>query len=157
MTNPESTGIATASTDRADDESRVRGLLEDWARAVRNEDMDGVLARHADDIVMFDVPVEAKGLDAYRRTWDVFFAAQGKGAFDLGELEIVADEDVAFCHSIVTCGGKDPAGQFKVRLTIGLRKVDGEWIVTHEHHSVPASETRSSRRKAGKPEPEAHR
>jgi ketosteroid isomerase-like protein len=24
------------------------------------------------------------------------------------------------------------------RLTIGLRKIDGRWTITHEHHSVPA-------------------
>jgi ketosteroid isomerase-like protein len=25
------------------------------------------------------------------------------------------------------------------RLTIGLRKINGQWIVSHEHHSVPAT------------------
>lgn len=26
-----------------------------------------------------------------------------------------------------------------VRLTIGLRNIENEWIVTHEHHSIPAT------------------
>jgi ketosteroid isomerase-like protein len=68
-----------------DNEAAVRAVVEAWARAVREADMAGVLAHHSDDVVMFDVPGEATGLDAYRRTWDVFFAAQGQGAFDLGE------------------------------------------------------------------------
>ena len=46
---------------------------------------------------------------------------------------------MAFCHSIVTCGTKAKDGQFEVHRTIGLRKVNGDWIVTHEHHSVPAA------------------
>ena len=123
------------------DEALVRALLEAWARAVREADMEGVLAHHADDIVMFDVPPPAqlKGIDAYRESWERFFAYQSKdGAFDLGALAIAAGNDVAFAHAILTCGSADPAGQFPVRLTVGLRKVDGDWLVTHEHHSVPA-------------------
>jgi ketosteroid isomerase-like protein len=120
--------------------SQIRELVENWARAVRDADMDGVLAHHADNIVMFDVPppLQLKGIDAYRKAWELFFSMQGKGAFDLGELEIAAGDNVAFCHSIVTCGSKDKEGQFKVCLTIGLRKISGNWMITHEHHSVPA-------------------
>jgi len=25
------------------------------------------------------------------------------------------------------------------RLTIGLRKMDGQWTIVHEHHSIPAT------------------
>jgi len=121
------------------DEALVRALLEAWARAVREGDMEGVLAHHAGDIVMFDVPapLQVRGIDAYRKQWEVFFREQGKGAFDLGELEIAAGSDVAFAYAILTCGTTDPASQFQVRLTVGLRKVNGDWLVTHEHHSVP--------------------
>ena len=122
-------------------EAQVRELVENWARAIRNEDMNGLLAHHSDDIVMFDVPVplQLKGIDAYKESWELFFSFQGKGAFDLNELEIVASDDVAFCHSIVTCGSKNPEDQFKVRLSLGLRKINENWMVTHEHHSVPAA------------------
>jgi hypothetical protein len=34
------------------------------------------------------------------------------------------------------------AGVVELRLTVGLRKIDGEWIVLHEHHSVPTVEKR---------------
>ena len=39
-----------------DDPTQVRSLIERWAKAVHAGDLDGVLADHADDIVMFDVP-----------------------------------------------------------------------------------------------------
>jgi ketosteroid isomerase-like protein len=128
-----------AGKNQLDDESQVRDLVENWARAVRNADMDGVLAHHADSIVMFDVPppLQLRGIDAYKKAWELFFSMQGKGLFNLGELEIAASDSVAFCHSIVTCG-KDREGQFQVRLTIGLLKIDGSWTFAHEHHSVPA-------------------
>ncbi len=96
-------------------EFQIRELVENWARAVRNEDMDGVLAHHADDIVMFDVPppLQSRGIDAYKKTWELFFSFQGKGVFDLSDLEITASDNVAFCHSIVTCGGKEERNSFK--------------------------------------------
>jgi uncharacterized protein (TIGR02246 family) len=132
MANPDPTG-------QTDDTAAIRTVLEGWARAVREADMDGVLAPHTDDVVMFDVPPGvARGLDEYRATWDLFFAHQGKGAFDLRDLEIAAGKDVAFAHAVVTCGPREGEGQFDVRLTVGLRKVDGAWLITHEHHSVPA-------------------
>jgi ketosteroid isomerase-like protein len=37
-------------------ENQIRTLVKNWARAVREGDMDGVLAHHTDDVVMFDVP-----------------------------------------------------------------------------------------------------
>jgi ketosteroid isomerase-like protein len=45
-------------------ETQILALVEKWASAVRAKDMDGVLASHADDIVMFDVPMplQSKGM-----------------------------------------------------------------------------------------------
>jgi ketosteroid isomerase-like protein len=55
----------------ADDEQQIRTLIERWAEAVDGGDMSGVLADHADYIVMFDVPAPyegVRGIDAYRET-----------------------------------------------------------------------------------------
>jgi hypothetical protein len=41
----------------ASNEIQIRTLVENWARTVREEDMDAVLAHRSDDIVMFDVPL----------------------------------------------------------------------------------------------------
>jgi hypothetical protein len=57
--------------DMADDEQQIRTLIERWADAVDGGDMSGVLADHADYIVMFDVPAPyegVRGIDAYRET-----------------------------------------------------------------------------------------
>ena len=42
------------------DEREIRTLMTDWAAAVHRGQMDRVLADHADDIVMFDVPPRAR-------------------------------------------------------------------------------------------------
>ncbi|TLY06804.1 MAG: hypothetical protein E6K85_10215, partial [Thaumarchaeota archaeon] len=58
------------------DENQIRSLVEEWARAVREKDIEGILAYHTDDIVMFDVPppFQSNGIAAYRKTWDTFYA-----------------------------------------------------------------------------------
>ena len=51
------------------DRGYIRALIERWAIAVDNADMDTVLADHDPDIVMFDVPPPnegVRGIDAYR-------------------------------------------------------------------------------------------
>lgn len=94
-----------------------------------------MLAHHTDDIVMFDVPLplQFKGMEEYKKTWELFFANSpgGPGSFDLLELQIAAGETVAYCHALLKIF--DSRG----RLTMGLHKRDGEWLIAHEHHSYP--------------------
>ena len=131
---------------RMTNEQEVRTLIENWVTAVHAGDLDTVLADHSPDIVMFDVPPPydgVRGLDAYRDTWPGFFEWQRSGAsFELESLEVTAGEDVAFAHALLLCGTPEehkanPA--LRLRLTIGLRRVDNRWTVTHEHHSFPLS------------------
>jgi uncharacterized protein (TIGR02246 family) len=131
---------------RVSDEGEIRTLIERWARAVHAGDMDGVLADHAEDIVMFDVPPpnEVRGIEAYRRTWPPFFEWQKQGAaFEIESLDVIAGADVAFATALLRCGTPeelrlDPGN--RLRLTIGLRKEDGRWVVAHEHHSFPSAD-----------------
>lgn len=116
-------------------EAAIRRLVGNWAKAVRAKDMDGAVAHHTDDIVMFDVPVplQSRGMEEYKKTWDLFFANSpgGPGSFDVTELQVTASDAVAFCHAILKIF--DSNG----RLTMGLRKEKGRWMIAHEHHSYP--------------------
>ena len=128
----------------SDDGTQIQELIMRWAEAVHVGDLETVVADHRDDIVMFDVPPPergVRGLDAYRETWPPFFDWQRQGAsFEIEELDVTAGEDVAFAWALLRCGTpeeleRDP--QNRLRLTIGLRKLHGRWIVVHEHHSFP--------------------
>jgi len=123
-------------------ESTIRTLIETWAEAVHTGDLDTVLADHADDIVMFDVPPPedgVRGIDAYRATWPPFFEWQRtEGSFEIVELEVTAGEDVAFAWALLQCSSPEHLAahpDHRLRLTIGLRREDGRWVVAHEHHS----------------------
>lgn len=128
----------------AGDEAEIRELIERWADAIREYDLEGVLTGRTDDVVMFDVPPPdggVRGIDGYRATWPPFFEWLRAGArFEILSIEVTAGPDVAFAHALARCGTdedlrKDPA--LRLRLTFGLRKEDGRWAVSHEHHSFP--------------------
>ena len=128
----------------SDDEAEIRSLIEGWASAVHAGDLDGVLADHAEDIVMFDVPPPhegVRGIDAYRETWPEFFEWQASGAcFEIASLEVTVDADVAYAFGLLRCAtpeGLRDDPTFLLRLTLGLRREQGRWVVAHEHHSFP--------------------
>lgn len=131
---------------RTPDEAVIRDVIESWARAVRGKDMDGILANHSPDILMFDVPppIQSVGIEAYKKTWDVFFAwSKDPIVFDITEMHITAGQDVAFATALMRCSGVEKNRQeieLSFRVTIGLRKIDGRWTTTHEHHSIPATD-----------------
>lgn len=122
-------------------EQEIRELIHRWADAVHRGDLPTVLADHADDIVMYDVPPPyegVRGIKAYEQTWPPFFQWQARGAvFEIVELDVVAGDDVAFAYALLRCGMPDEIVENRLRLTLGLRRADGRWIVAHEHHSFP--------------------
>jgi uncharacterized protein (TIGR02246 family) len=125
-----------------ENEHQIRTLIEDWAAAVHRGDLDAVLADHAPDIVMFDVPPPhdgVRGIDAYRATWPPFFRWQAQGAsFEITSLEVTAGADVAYAFALLRCGTPDELARHpekRLRLTLGLRREAGRWVVAHEHHS----------------------
>ncbi|MFZ1010576.1 MAG: nuclear transport factor 2 family protein [Candidatus Sulfotelmatobacter sp.] len=126
------------------DEIAIRALIARWAKAVREEDRAGIQADHDPEMLMFDVPPPflSQGLDAYMKTWEIFFSSAEKPvAFDFHDVKINAGRDVAFATATGQCVDIDRKGkreELKFRLTMGLRKIDGRWRVMHEHHSLPA-------------------
>jgi|SRR6185437_10355236 uncharacterized protein (TIGR02246 family) len=130
----------------SDDQAAVRNLIEAWADAVRRKDYAGILRGHSPDFVMFDVPppFRSVGLEAYRKTWDLFFSWSSEPVpFEIQEMEVTAGADVAFAVATMGCAGPNSDGKpepLDFRLTVCLKKIDGRWMIVHEHHSVPATE-----------------
>jgi uncharacterized protein (TIGR02246 family) len=130
-----------------DDEVHIRALIERWADAVRRQDIAAIVADHAADVLMFDVPPpnELKGIAAYRDSWAPFFAHfEHGGTFAIERLEVTAGNDVAFATALLRCGTQeelDADPTTRLRLTVGLLKEHDRWIIVHEHHSFPYSPT----------------
>jgi uncharacterized protein (TIGR02246 family) len=130
---------AAASTN----ETEINGLIDRWAKAVREENRAAIRAGHDPDMLMFDVPPPflSQGLDAYMATWETILSTAEKPIrFHFTDVKVTAGDDVAFATAIGHCvdlsSGKREELDF--RLTMGLRKIDGRWRILHEHHSLPA-------------------
>jgi len=134
--------MATA-TSKAPHEAQIRGIVEAWAKAVRAQDINAMLSNYAPDIVSFDAvtKLQITGLDAVsRRTEEWVTAFQAPIGFEMRDLSITAGDEVAFSHSLNRVNGAMTNGE-KVdmwwRATVCFRKIGGQWLVTHEHASVP--------------------
>ena len=124
-------------------EAEIRKLIDDWATAVRAKDIDGVIAHFAANVVGFDLapPLHYAGTDALRQSLEAWFPTfRGPVGYEIRNLHVTAAHDVAFCCSFNRISGTSTDGEATdvwVRSTVGLRKLDGRWKVTHEHASVP--------------------
>ena len=129
----------------ATDEAQICALIEQWSKAVRDENRAAIGADHDADILMFDVPPPflSRGLNAYMATWETFFASAEKPvSFAFHDVEVTCGAHVAFATAVGRCVNIDTNGKrepLEFRLTMGLRKIDGKWRVMHEHHSLPAT------------------
>ncbi|MFJ6982827.1 MULTISPECIES: YybH family protein [unclassified Streptomyces] len=129
----------------SEDERRIRALISRWADGVRRADLEAVLADHTADLVQYHVtpPHEGlRGLAAYRAMWPPFFAwqADSGAVFEIDTLEVGAGRDAAFAHALVRCGSPAELAEqptLRLRVTFGLRKRLGRWVIAHEHHSFP--------------------
>ena len=62
------------------------------------------------------------------------------GQDELRDLDVTCGDDLAYTHSLNHLTGKRTDGETTdvwFRATVCLRKIDGEWMVAHEHTSVP--------------------
>lgn len=98
------------------EEAAIRGVIENWTSAVRRRDIAGILENHSPDIVMFDVPppFQSRGIDAYRKTWDMFFSwTRDPIPFDVTDISIAAGNDVAFVVAAMACAEPGSDGKPK--------------------------------------------
>lgn len=91
----------------------------------------------------FDIvpPLECSDHDTYRKNYEQFFAMyRGPMELELRDLQVIASSDVAFISVLERMAGTLADGQKSemwVRVTSGLRKMGGHWLIVHDHVSVP--------------------
>lgn len=134
----------TDAASPADAEREIRALIESRVAAVRARDVDGAMAAVSADVLTYDVvgPLRYSGAAAAtERAEDWFSTFKGPIGFELRDLEIAVDGDVAFSHSLNRYSGTTTHGTLDmwVRVTTGYRRTGGRWAIVHEHGSVPFS------------------
>jgi ketosteroid isomerase-like protein len=125
-------------------EALIRERVEDWAKAIHRKDVDGVMSLYAPNIVSFDLdpPLRYAGADNKRHAWQKLFAAYtGSIAYEVRDLNVATHGELSFVHSVNHVSGTLPSGHITdmwVRWTACFRRIDGVWLIVHDHVSVPA-------------------
>ena len=125
-------------------EALIRQRTMDLAKAIGAKDIDDVMSFYAPNVVSFDLdpPMRYAGTERKRRAWQAVFAAHpGPFAYDVSKLDVAADRELAFVHSLNHVKGTLSSGHTTdlwVRWTACFQKIDGVWLVVHDHVSIPA-------------------
>jgi ketosteroid isomerase-like protein len=125
-------------------EALIRQRIEDCVKALRAKDIDRVMSLYAPGIVSFDIvpPLRYYGADNKRRAWQEAFATYtGPIAYEVHDLNVTTHGELAFVHSLNHVSGTLAGGHISdlwLRWTACFRRIDGVWLVVHDHASVPA-------------------
>jgi uncharacterized protein (TIGR02246 family) len=139
------TATSHHSTTTSKNEAEIRALYDRWAKAFEARDIEGIMSVYApgDAVIAYDVvpPLQYKGKDAYHKDY-LEFLTQYDGAIhvEYRDLRILSSGDVGIIHGLEKFTGKLKGGQqtdLWLRVTSGVRKINGKWLIVHDHVSVP--------------------
>ena len=140
-----SMGCGSGTDTKAKDEADIRALEGRFVAAFKAKDVNAIMACYVADpnMVVFDVgtPRQFNGAVGYKKDWESYLAAY-PGPWDntISDLEVVTGGDVGYGHNVQTASFTDKDGKKMdsiVRVTDGYKKVNGQWLIAHEHVSVP--------------------
>ncbi len=137
---------AQAAARQSKSDQEIRAVYDGWAKAFEAKDLDGIMAVYApgDALVAYDIvpPLQYVGKDSYRKDYQEFLAMyDGPIKVEYRDLRIMSSGDVGFIHAVERMSGTLKNGQKSdiwLRATSGLRKINGKWLIVHDHISVPA-------------------
>jgi len=124
--------------------AEILARLDDWAGAVRRKDLDQIMSFYLPDVVAFDAiqSLQFKGAKAYGEHWKACLEmCSGGVVFTFLQEDVQARDDLAAVRALVRCGmeGEDgkPGDSGCTRYTGTWCRVDGQWMIAHEHFSAP--------------------
>jgi ketosteroid isomerase-like protein len=134
----------TTEKNNADDETQIRKQIDDFVNAFRTRDVNLMMSLFSSQMVSFDIipPLKYVGSDVYRKVWEETFALFQDGiGIEIRDLGVTADTRVAFSHCFLRLTAMMVNGHktdYWERLTCCFQKINGKWLIVHEHVSLPA-------------------
>jgi uncharacterized protein (TIGR02246 family) len=137
--------LVFCSPAKGDAQADIKALEDRFIAAFKAKDVDAIMKVYVPDqtLFVFDVvpPRQYVGAAAYRKDWQDFFdSVSGPLTVELSDLDITADDNLGYSHSIQRVAGTNKQGEkidLTVRVTDVYKKINGNWLVIHEHVSVP--------------------
>ena len=126
-----------------DDKAEIVALNHRLADAFNKNDLAGAMACYVnnEDAVFFGdtIPFQMVGTSALRKSNQEFLKNASKIHVEEKDIAVVVGGDLAAVHYILPITWTDKGGTHSEngRYTQVLKKVDGKWLIWHEHFSVP--------------------
>ena len=132
-----------ANIDAITDEAQIRQLVENWTASLQAKNVDALMSHYTPDVLFYDLapPLVHSGARAYRKNLEEWLRTfDGPVGMEVRNLRVTTGGDVAFSTCLERISGRRTNGvqtDVWVRSTFGYRKIDGRWMINHEHASVP--------------------
>lgn len=124
-------------------ETAIRQRIGRIVEALEAKSLGDLKDCYTEDVVSFDIepPLQHVGVDAKLRNWANAFTIFRELRYELRDLAVTADGEVAFAHGFGRLSGTLANGTATdgmwVRATYCLKRTGGEWRVAHDQVSVP--------------------
>lgn len=124
-------------------ETAIRQRIGRIVEALEAKSLGDLKDYYTEDVVSFDIepPLQHVGVDAKLRNWANVFAMFRELRYEVRDLAVTADGEVAFAHGFGRLSGTLADGTATdgmwVRATYCLKRTGGEWRVAHDQVSVP--------------------
>jgi ketosteroid isomerase-like protein len=120
-------------------EQEIRQVIADQQLAICQKNIDRILARYAEEAVVFNVkpPFQIRDKGEWRREWENSLAHfPASFGSETKDVKIIPNGDMAVAHYLYRFTGM-PFDPIWIRNTAVYRKIAGRWLIVHEHGSVP--------------------
>jgi uncharacterized protein (TIGR02246 family) len=127
----------------SEDEAAIRRVIARWSAALEAKDLDGLVADYADDAVLFDAipPYKTVGKAAIRQVWAnclPYFPEKFKSEHRDIVIHVSGDTAMMYgLHHFIPEPADHLIGQNWLRVTVGDRRINGQWKSVHDHISTP--------------------
>jgi len=119
--------------------------LQRLVAAVNAKDLNAIMTYYTPDetLLVFDAipPRQYVGAAAFRKDWEGFLGAYpGTVHAEVSDWKTETEGNLAYGHGIFLTTGPDKDGKpldLTVRVTDVYKKINGKWLVVHEHVSWP--------------------
>lgn len=126
---------------------KIEALLDAYSQAVYQKNIDQLLALYTDDVVVFDAfdNWEYRGKPAWGEAVSRWFDDMGDDLVRItfNQTHSEFDDNVGGINAEAHYEGISKTENYSMtnRMTLGLRKVGGDWKISHEHTSLPIKQT----------------
>lgn len=122
-------------------EKEVLAVLDAWARALRDKDLDALRDCYATDVRVFDIGTQLDDYHGLRGLWEACFPYfPNPIGVERKELRISSGPGMAvvtFLSRLTGMESDHPAARSWFRATVCLKQQDGAWKIFHDHVSLP--------------------